>query len=73
MGELGKKKKEIDGNGRNGKEGDIDTEVLFFLFGRAIGLLLVGGAFDAQRAIGVYSELLIFLEALFDVGTRVVL
>ena len=73
LGELGQDHIAIAGNGRAGDARTVAPEVFLFLGGGAIGLLLVGGAFDAQRAIGVACELLIFLEALFDVGTRVVL
>ncbi len=73
LGELGQDHITIASNGCTGHAGAIAPEVFLFLFRRTIGLLLVGGAFDAQLASGVPCGLLIFLEALFDLGTRVVL
>ncbi len=46
--------------------------VLLDLFGGAIGLLLIGRAFDAQATIGVALGLALFVVTLFDVSARIV-
>ena len=46
-------------------------EFLFF-FGGAVGLHLIETFFDAETTIGVVDGLLVFLEALGNVGTPVV-
>ena len=56
-----------------GDAGAIAPEILFDLFGGAIGLLLVGALLDTQTAIGITCGLLLFVIALRHVGARIVL
>src|SRR6266487_4605211 len=48
-------------------------QILFDLFGGAIGLLLVGALLDPQTAIGITGGLAIFVVTLRYVGARIVL
>ena len=73
QGVLGDDHLTIAGNSGSGHARAIAPEVLFdFLLG-AIGLLLVGGAFDADATIGVTLGLAVFAIAVFHRDAWVVL
>lgn len=50
----------------------VAPHVLFFLGGGAIGLLLVAAAFDAELAVGIACQSLVFVIAVFDVDALIV-
>ena len=58
---------------RGGNAGAVAPQVFFALLGGAIGLFLVGAAFDADAAIGVATGLTLLAEAIFDRLAHVVL
>src|SRR5712691_9342707 len=58
---------------RGGDAGAVAPQVFFALLGGAIGLLLVGAAFDAHAAIGVATGLTLLAEAIVDRLAQIVL
>src|SRR5438876_2466646 len=58
--------------GGSGDAGAISPNEFFFLFDGSIGLLLVGGAFDAQFAVRIADRDLCFVVAIFDIRTFVI-
>ncbi len=73
LGVLGKHHITIVGDGGGSDAGAVAPQQFFFLFGAAVGLLLIGGAFDAQRAVGITDGNARFVVAIGDGGTRIVL
>src|SRR5437588_9651373 len=73
LGEIGKDHIAVVRRGRGGDAGAVAPQVFFALLGGAIGLLLVGAAFDAYTAIGVATGLTLFTEAIFDRLAEIVL
>lgn len=72
LGVLGEDDIAVVGGGCRNDARARAPEIFFFLFGGAIGLQQIGGAFDAEFAVGVASGLLMGIKALGNVLTRVV-
>ncbi len=73
QGVVGQHHIAIDGVGGGRHPGAIAPEQFFLLCGGAIGLLLVGTAFDAKPTIGVAGQPLRFVVAILDVDALVIL
>ncbi len=57
----------IGGNGGRRHAGAIAPQVFLDFFGRAVGLLLIGRALDANAAVGIAGRLMRFVKAISDV------
>jgi hypothetical protein len=73
LGKLSQHDIAVVGGDGGGHAGAVAPQILLDLFGRAIGLLLIGAALDTQLAVGVAAGLPRFVRAVFDVLARVVL